>query len=58
MHIDAWYRSKPWIEGLNQKEMLEYCKQYAEIFKPYVCDEWVSKLSTALKEDKKIVDDI
>ena len=39
----------------SKKEMLEYCKQYAEIFKPYVCDEWVSKLSTALKEDKKIL---
>ena len=39
----------------SKEEMLEYCKQYAEIFRPYVCDEWVSKLSTALKEDKKIL---
>ena len=35
--------------------LVEYCRKYAEIFKPYVCDEWVSKLSTALKEDKKIL---
>ena len=39
----------------SKEEMLEYCKQYAEIFRPYVCDEWVDKLSSALKEDKKIL---
>ncbi|MBQ8886657.1 MAG: adenylosuccinate synthase [Candidatus Gastranaerophilales bacterium] len=39
----------------SKEEMLEYCKKYAEIFKPYVCDEWVDKLSSALKEDKKIL---
>ena len=39
----------------SKEEMLEYCKKYAEIFRPYVCDEWVSELSTALKEDKKIL---
>ena len=31
LHIDAWYRSKPWIEGLNQKEMLEYLSDYGGI---------------------------
>ena len=39
----------------SKEEMLEYCKKYAEIFRPYVCNEWVSELSTALKEDKKIL---
>lgn len=39
----------------TKEEMLEYCKKYAEIFKPYVCEDWVNKLSTALKEDKKIL---
>ncbi len=39
----------------SKEEMLEYCKQYAEIFRPYVCNEWVEKLSGALKEDKKIL---
>lgn len=39
----------------SKEEMLEYCKKYAEIFRPYVCNEWVDKLSSALKEDKKIL---
>ena len=39
----------------SKEEMLEYCKKYAEIFRPYVCNEWVEKLSSALKEDKKIL---
>lgn len=39
----------------SKEEMLEYCKKYAEIFRPYVCNEWVGELSTALKEDKKIL---
>lgn len=39
----------------SKEEMLEYCKKYAEIFRPYVCNEWVEKLSTALREDKKIL---
>ena len=39
----------------SKEEMLEYCSKYAEIFRPYVCNEWVEKLSSALKEDKKIL---
>lgn len=39
----------------SKEEMLEYCKKYAEIFRPYVCNEWVDKLSSALKDDKKIL---
>ena len=31
IHLDAWYRAKPWIEGINQKEMLEYLSNYGGI---------------------------
>ena len=39
----------------SKEEMIEYCRKYAEIFKPYVCENWVDKLTGALKEDKKIL---
>lgn len=39
----------------TKEEIMEYCKQYAEIFRPYVCNEWVRELSCALKQDKKIL---
>ncbi len=39
----------------SKEEMLEHCRKYAEIFKPYVCENWVDKLTSALKEDKKIL---
>ncbi len=39
----------------SKAEMLEYCRKYAEIFRSYICEEWVSKLSEAIKEDKKIL---
>ena len=39
----------------TKEEILEYCKKYAEIFRPYVYDEWVDKISSSLKEDKKIL---
>lgn len=31
IHLDAWYRSKPWIDGVNQKEMLAYLSEYGGI---------------------------
>lgn len=49
--LEKVYNSKTY----TKEEMLEYCKKYAEIFRPYVCNEWVEKLSGALKEDKKIL---
>lgn len=49
--LEKVYNSKTY----SKEEMLEYCKKYAEIFKPYVCSEWVEKLSGALKENKKIL---
>ena len=39
----------------SKEEMIKYCREYAEIFRPYVCDNWVKILSDALKEDKKIL---
>ncbi len=39
----------------TKEEMLKYCREYAELFRPYVCDNWVKILSDALKEDKKIL---
>ncbi len=39
----------------SKEEMLNYCREYAELFRPYVCDNWVKILSDALKEDKKIL---
>ncbi|MBR6162941.1 adenylosuccinate synthase [bacterium] len=39
----------------SKEEMLKYCREYAEIFRPYVCEDWVKILSDALKHDKKIL---
>ena len=45
------YGSKTYSKDI----MLECCKKYAEIFKPYVCFDWVVQLSDILKENKKIL---
>lgn len=39
----------------SKEEMVKLCKKYAEIFAPFVCNNWVSELSGALKKDKKIL---
>ena len=31
IHLDAWYRAKPWIDGPDQKDMLEYLSDYGGI---------------------------
>lgn len=31
IHIDAWYRAKPWIDGPDQKEMIAYLSDYGGI---------------------------
>lgn len=31
IHLDAWYRAKPWIDGPEQKEMLDYLSDYGGI---------------------------
>ena len=49
--LEKVYNSKTY----SKDEMLLYCKKYAEIFKPYVCFDWVDILSSTLKNDKKIL---
>lgn len=43
------------LKTYTKEEMLNYCKEYADIFRPFVCDEWISQLRKALKEDKTIL---
>lgn len=31
IHLDAWYRGKPWLDGPDQKDMLEYLSDYGGI---------------------------
>ena len=31
IHIDAWYRAKPWIDGPDQQEMKDYLSDYGGI---------------------------
>lgn len=42
-------------KSYTKKEMFEYCARYAEIFRPYICNDWISKLSEGLKTNKKIL---
>lgn len=49
--LEKVYNTKTYTKD----EMLKKCREYAKIFKPYVYNEWVEKLSSALKEDKKIL---
>ncbi len=39
----------------SKEEVVKLCKKYADIFAPYVCNNWVSELSNALKKEKKIL---
>jgi len=46
------------IYGLKQyskEEILAYCKKYAEILKPYVCEDWQELYFDILKNKKKIL---
>lgn len=43
------------IKAYTKEEMLGYCKEYAEIFRPFVCNDWISVLSDGLKTNKKIL---
>jgi len=31
MHLDVWYREKPWIDGIDAKEMKDYLAEYGGI---------------------------
>ena len=43
------------LKTYTKEEVLELCKKYAEIFRPYVCFEWQELLRTAKREHKKIL---
>ncbi len=43
------------LKTYTKEEVLELCKQYAEIFKPFVCFEWQEMLTAAKSEGKKIL---
>ncbi|MCM1338603.1 MAG: adenylosuccinate synthase [Muribaculaceae bacterium] len=43
------------IKTYTKEEVLELCKKYAEIFRPYVCFEWQDMLRDAKREGKKIL---
>lgn len=43
------------LDTYTKEDILAYCKKYAEILKPYVCEEISTILRKAVKEDKKIL---
>lgn len=43
------------LRTYTKEEVLDLCKKYAEIFRPYVCFDWQEMLRNAKKEQKKIL---
>ena len=43
------------LKTYTKEEVLDLCRKYAEIFKPYVCFEWQELLQNFKKEGKKIL---
>ena len=43
------------LNTYTKEEVLELCKKYAEIFRPFVCFEWQEMLQQAKKDGKKIL---
>ena len=43
------------LKTYTKEEVLELCKKYAEIFRPYVCFEWQELLRNAKKENKRVL---
>lgn len=43
------------LKTYTKEEVLDLCKKYAEIFKPYVCFDWQETLENFKKEGKKIL---
>jgi len=43
------------LKTYTKEEVLDLCKKYAEIFRPYVCFEWQELLHKFKKEGKKIL---
>jgi adenylosuccinate synthase len=51
IQLEKIYGLKPY----SKAEMLEYCHKYAEILKPYVCEDMLDILKQAVKDKKKIL---
>lgn len=49
--LESVYGLKPY----SKEEVLKLCGEYADLFKPFVCDDWQSMLSNVLKEKKRIL---
>ncbi len=45
------YNSKTYTKD----EILSYCEKYAEIFTPYICNDWITLLNKTIKEKQKIL---
>ena len=43
------------LKTYSKEEVLDLCKKYAEIFKPYVCFDWQEMLRDAKRSGKKIL---
>ncbi|MBR6301476.1 adenylosuccinate synthase [bacterium] len=43
------------LKTYTKQEVLELCKEYAEIFRPYVCFDWQDMLRNAKREGKTIL---
>ena len=43
------------LKTYTKQEVLELCKKYAEIFRPYVCFDWQKVLEDAKRENKAIL---
>ena len=43
------------LKTYSKEEVLDLCKKYAKIFKPYVCFEWQEMLNKFKKDGKKIL---
>jgi len=43
------------LKTYTKEEVLDLCKKYAEIFRPYVCFDWQEMLADAKKSGKKIL---
>jgi adenylosuccinate synthase len=43
------------LKTYSKDEVFKLCSQYAEVFRPFVCNDWISKLNNAIKSDKSVL---
>ncbi len=43
------------LKTYSKDEVFKLCAQYAEVFRPFVCNDWISKLNNAIKSDKSVL---